>query len=216
MASATLIDKTGVNTGSVDLSDDVFGLEMKPTLVHDVSVAYMAAKRQGTHATKTRKEVRGGGRKPYRQKGTGNARHGSIREPQMRGGGVVFGPHPKSHRQNIPASFKRKALGCILSDRARSEDIQIVDALDFDSAKTKEFIALVGKVAPEGQRTLFVTKELNRNVLLSARNLPRVEVRTATDVNALDVLGARQVVIEQGALEELERRVTKRREKAHS
>ena len=216
MASAKKIDNTGADKGSVELSDSAFGLEMADTLVHEVAVALMAAQRTGNHETKTRKEVRGGGRKPFRQKGTGNARRGSSREPVLRGGGIVFGPHKRSYRQKVPVSFRRKALGCVLSDRVRDEKLTVVESLGIEAAKTKTFAQILGAVVPEHRRTLFVTEANNTGAVLSARNLNGVTVRTAADVNALDVLGARYVVVEEGALAELERRITKRREKALS
>lgn len=216
MASANKIDISGASKGSVELNDAAFGLEMADTLVHEVAVALMAAQRQGNHETKTRKEVRGGGRKPFRQKGTGNARRGSSREPVLRGGGVVFGPHKRSYRQKVPVSFRRKALGCVLSDRVRAESLTVLEGIDLNEAKTKAFSAIIQAVSPNHRRTLIVTDGNKSSAVLSARNLDGVTIRTAADVNALDVLGARHVVVEETAVAELERRITKRREKALS
>lgn len=208
MATAKVYNMEGAEVGTVDLKDAVFSAEMNPTLVHDVTVALQAAKRQGNAETKTRKEVRGGGRKPYRQKGTGNARHGSIREPQMRGGGTVFGPHKRSYRKNVPASFKRKALCCALSDRLREESLLVLDNLACDAPKTKRVAEMAQKLPLPNKRTLIVTAEADHNVVLSARNLQRVDVQTAANVNALDVLRAARVVVVQDALKTLEERLS--------
>lgn len=208
MAVARLLNMEGALLGSVDLNDAVFNVEPHPVLVHDVVVALRNAQRQGNAETKTRKDVRGGGRKPYRQKGTGHARHGSTREPQMRGGGTVWGPHKRSYRQDVPAGFKRKALCCVLSDRVRRDALCVLDALRCPTPKTKPFAETVGKFSPDGKSILFVTAESDRNLKLSARNLRQVTVREAADVNALDVLNAARVVIVQEALPKLEERLS--------
>lgn len=216
MATAKVINTQGKDVGTVELNPAVFEVALNPSLVHDVTVALLNAKRQGNHETKTRKDVRGGGRKPFRQKGTGNARQGSTREPQMRGGGTVFGPHKRSYRSKVPVAFRRKALCCILSDRLRDDALRVVDALKVEEIKTKPFAELLARVAPGTGRTVIVTKDVNQNALRSARNLPRVAVCTASDLNALDILGARQVVVEQEAIAILEKRLEKRRERAQS
>lgn len=206
MASAKLYQKDGSQSGSVDLSPGVFDVAPNETLVHEVIVALQNAKRQGNAETKTRRQVSGGGAKPYRQKGTGSARHGSSREPQMRGGGVVFGPHKRSYRQKVPTAFRRKALCCVLSDRARNDNVAVLESLECPEAKTKPFADLLANVSTGGA-TLFVTAEINRNAVLSARNLGKVAVTTASDLNALDVAGARRIVIERNALARLEERL---------
>lgn len=207
MASAKLYGMDGTEKGTVDLSPAVFEVEFNDVLVHDVVVALQNAKRQGNHETKTRGEVSGGGKKPFRQKGTGRARQGSSREPQMRGGGTVFGPHKRSYRQNVPQAMRRKALRCALSDRVRNERLSVVEVLKADQPKTKPFAAMMSKLSPEGRKTLVVTGDLDSNVTLSMRNLPRVTMRKAVDVNALDVLNANRVVVVQDALATLEERL---------
>lgn len=207
MASAKVYKMDGSESGTVDLSDSVFGHAVNAGMVHDVVKALRNAKRQGNAESKTRKEVRGGGSKPYRQKGTGSARHGSIREPQMRGGGSVFGPHKRNYRQRVPKAFRRKALCCVLSDRARGERVAVVDAFECPEPKAKPMKQLVGGVSG-GASTLLVTADVNQNAVLSARNLPKVSVATASDVNALDVLSAKCVLIERSALEKLEARLS--------
>jgi large subunit ribosomal protein L4 len=208
MASAKLFNLDGNEVGSVELNEGVFNCDVHPALIHEVAVAMQANKRQGNHETKTRTQVRGGGRKPYRQKGTGNARHGSTREPQMRGGGTVFGPHKRSYRTDTPASFKRKALCGVLTDRARNENLCVIETAEYAEPKTKPVVRLLAKLVPGGQRTLIVTADVNKNLLLSARNIPKVDVRTAADLNALDVLGAARVVLVQDAVAKLEERLS--------
>lgn len=208
MASAKLVNLQGDEVGSVELSDSVFNVDAPVQLVHEVKVALLAAKRQGNHETKTRTEVSGGGRKPYRQKGTGNARHGSTREPQMRGGGTVFGPHKRSYRQYVTTALKRRALAGVLSERVRGEALCVLDSADMEAPKTKPVAAMVGKVSPNGRATLIVTPDVDKNLLLSARNIPKVSVRTASDVNALDVLGAARVVLVREAVAKLEERLS--------
>lgn len=208
MASVKRFNMDGGELGVLELNDAVFGVPMNALMTHDVVVALRNAKRQGTHQTKERGDVRGGGIKPFRQKGTGRARQGSSREPQMKGGGTVFGPHPRSYRQNVPAAFRRQALACALSDRVRGGALCVLDALTIGAPKTKTMVSLVSKLAPEGRRTLIVTAAPHRNALLSARNLSGVALRTASDLNALDVLGATRVVVVEDALPTLEQRLS--------
>jgi len=207
MASAKIVKADGTEVGSVELSDAVFNVDAHPALVHDVVVALQGAQRQGNAETKVRHQVRGGGSKPYRQKGTGSARHGSLREPQMRGGGVVFGPHKRSYKKKVPLSFRRKALCSVLSDRVRTDALCVLESLDCAEPKTKPFADMVKALSPDGKKTLFITAEANRNALLSSRNLPRVSLCTAGDLNALEVLLAARVVVEQAAVAKLEERL---------
>ena len=208
MATAKVYGMDGTEQGSVDLNDAVFDTPLNAGLVHEVAVALQNATRQGNAETRTRKEVRGGGAKPYRQKGTGSARRGSIREPHMRGGGVVFGPHKRSYRQNVTATVRRRALCCVLSDRVRGEALHVLDALTCEAPKTKPMADLMAKLPTQGRKTLVVTAEHNPNVLLSARNLKSLEVRAAADLNALDVLSATHVVLVRDAVAQLEERLS--------
>ena len=207
MATAKTYTMDGRELAPVELNDAIFGVEPNITLVHDVAVALMNARRQGNAETKTRKEVRGGGKKPFRQKGTGNARQGTIRAPQMRGGGTVFGPHKRSYRQSVPVRFRRKALCCVLSDRVRNDALCVLDALTLSAPKTKAFDEMLNLIAPDRKKTLFVMPGVDGNVLLSARNIPKVAVRTAADLNALDVLDAVRVVVVRDAIAKLEERL---------
>jgi len=208
MVSLKVYDPNGAQVGAVEANDGIFAVAPNEALVHAVAVGLQANQRQGTHQTKTRGEVSGGGKKPYRQKGTGNARHGSIREPHMRGGGTVFGPHPRDYRHNLTAREKRQALCMVLSDRLREDRLGVLRGLSVKVPKTKPFAAMISKLEPDGRRTLLVTAEKDDNVLLSARNIPRVEVRTAADLNVLDVLLAHRVVIQEEALAKLEERLS--------
>lgn len=213
MASVRILKMDGTEAGSLDLNPAVFGAPANPILVHDVAVALQNAKRQGNAETKTRAQVSGGGAKPYAQKGTGMARHGSTREPEMRGGGSVWGPHKRSYRQNVPATFKRKALCSVLSERVRTEALCVLDDLACDAPKTKPMAEMFAKVVPSGKKTLFITADHNPNFLLSIRNLQRVAVTTAADLNAVDVLKAAQVVVEKAAVEKLEQRLASKARK---
>ncbi len=207
MASAKVFKMDGSEAGTLDLDTAVFDVQPNETLVHEVVLALRNAKRQGNAQTKNRSQVSGGGKKPYRQKGTGNARHGSTREPQMRGGGVVWGPKKRSYRQSVPTAFRRKALCCVLSDRVRKDALCVLDSLACDSPKTKPFADMVGKLSPDGKKTLFVTVETDDNVALSARNLNRVALKRASDLNALDVLSYGRVVLVRDAVAKLEERL---------
>lgn len=208
MASVKLIKMDGTEGANVQLNDAVFDLEPNTALVHQVAVALMNNKRQGTAETRTRKEVRGGGAKPFRQKGTGRARQGSSREPQMRGGGTVFGPHRRSYRQQVPPKMRRKALCCVLSDRARTERMAILESVSPEDTKTQTIATLFNHLSPEGRKLLLVTAKHEEQLLRSSRNIPRLTVRTASDVNALDVLSARRIAVVQDALTILEERLT--------
>lgn len=208
MVSLKMINSQGVGQEAVEASAEVFDVPANDMLVHSVVVALRNARRQGTHKVKTRSEVRGGGSKPFRQKGTGRARRGSLREPQLRGGGSVFGPQPRDYRQKVTARAKRQALRCVLSDRVRDERLEVLSDLSIAEPKTKAFAAMLGKVVPEHRKTLLVMPESDTNVLLSSRNIPGVSVVTASDVNVLDVLGANRVLVQREALTKLEERLS--------
>ncbi len=208
MASAKVYSADGKEGSSVELNSAVFDVELNGPLVHQVAVALMNNKREGNHETKVRKEVRGGGAKPFSQKGTGRARQGSTREPHMRGGGVVFGPHKRSYRQNTPVKMRRKALCCALSDRVRNDQLRVLDTLSVDSPKTKPVSDLFDSLSDDGRKMLLVTAKNETTLVTSARNIPRLRVSTAADVNVLDVLDAKRVVVLQDALPLLEERLS--------
>lgn len=208
MATAKVFTMDGRELEPMELSAAVFDAPANDTLVHMVAVALMNARRQGNAQTRDRSEVSGGGAKPFRQKGTGRARQGSSREPLMRGGGITFGPQKRSYRERVPVRAKRQALCCALSDRVRNEALCVLDTLAFDAPKTRRFVELLNLVAPDRRKTLFIMPGVDPNVLLSARNIPKVEVRTAADLNALDVLDAQRVVLVRSAVTQLEERLS--------
>jgi len=192
----------------MDVSDAVFGVADNDALVRDVVLGYLSNQRQGTHKTKVRGEVSGGGIKPFRQKGTGRARQGDNREPQFRGGGTVHGPQPRSYRKRVPPRMKRQALCCVLSQRLRDERLNVLGGLEVGAPKTKAFAAMMSKVAPDSRKTLLVVAADDKNVLLSARNLKQVIVRTAADLHAVDVLHATRVILQEEAVSKLEERLS--------
>lgn len=207
MASLKIVDMRGQEQGHVDASDAVFAVEPNETLVHNVVVALQSNRRQGTHKTKTRKDVSGGGAKPFRQKGTGRARQGSSREPHMKGGGTVHGPVPRKYKHDVSKQVRRQALCIALSARARGERLSVLKGMQFEGIKTKPVAEMLDQVSKEGRKTLLVTAEYDPTLLLSARNIARMTVRTAAEVNTLDVLAAVRVVVQEEALAKLEERL---------
>ena len=196
-----VIDIKGKKAGSVVLPGSIFDVPTNIPLMHQVVVAQLAAARQGTHATKTRGDVAGGGKKPFRQKGTGNARQGSIRAPHFTGGGVVHGPQPRDYDQRTPKKMKQGALRSALSDRARADRIHVVTALfEGDKPSTKAALAALSAIV-EDRQALVVLERGNELTALSLRNVPEVHVLWADQLNTYDVLDADDIVFTQAALE---------------
>ena len=196
-----VIDLRGKKAGSVVLPGSIFDVPTNIPLMHQVVVAQLAAARQGTHATKTRGEVAGGGKKPFRQKGTGNARQGSIRAPHFTGGGIVHGPQPRDYDQRTPKKMKQGALRSALSDRARADRIHVVTALfEGDKPSTKAALAALRAIV-EDRQALVVLERGNELTALSLRNVPEVHVLWADQLNTYDVLDADDIVFTQAALE---------------
>ncbi len=196
-----VIDLKGKKAGSVVLPGSIFDVPTNIPLMHQVVVAQLAAARQGTHATKTRGEVAGGGKKPFRQKGTGNARQGSIRAPHFTGGGIVHGPQPRDYDQRTPKKMKQGALCSALSDRARADRIHVVTALfEGDKPSTKAALAALRAIV-EDRQALVVLERGNELTALSLRNVPEVHVLWADQLNTYDVLDADDIVFTQAALE---------------
>jgi large subunit ribosomal protein L4 len=197
-----VVDATGAKTGTVDLDPALFGIEPNVPVMHQVVTAQLAAARRGTSKTKTRAEVRGGGRKPWRQKGTGRARQGSIRAPQWTGGGIVHGPSgAQNYRKRVSKKLKRLALASALSDRAGGGDIRVVDQVAFDQPKTKQAVALLEGVGAAEGRVLLVLSRRDDVVAKSFRNLgDEVHLLTVDQINTYDVLVSDVVVFEQAAL----------------
>ena len=199
MSSLEVLDPTGKKSGSVDLPAEVFDVQVNVPLIHQVVVAQLAAARQGTHDTKTRAEVSGGGRKPYKQKGTGRARQGSTRAPQFAGGGTVHGPTPRNYSQRTPKKMKAAALRGALSDRARDGRIHVVTAFcSSDAPSTKAAISALAAVGAEGALLAVVTRD-EESSWLSLRNLPHVMVVAPDQLNTYDVLVNDRVVFTQAA-----------------
>ena len=191
--TADLYSADGTQQGTVELNEAIFGIEPNMDVMHQVVTAQLAAARAGTHNTKTRAEVRGGGRKPWRQKGLGRARHGSIRSPQWRGGGVVFGPKPRSYAQRTPKKMKRLALISALSDRAAGDQIMIVDSLDWDTPKTKVAVDLLTAMGA-GEKALVILGAGGEVAVKAMRNLPQVRMLKVGQLNTYDVLWADTLV----------------------
>ncbi len=208
MPQTTLYDRTGASLGSVDLADALFAAPVNEAVLHQAVVAQLAGRRIGTHDTRTRGEVRGGGRKPYRQKGTGRARQGSRTAPHYRGGGVVFGPHPRSYDQKLPKKMRRLALRSALSAKFTDDAIKVVQAFGMaDEPKTKAFVGVLEALgAGDGheRRVLVVAPAKDEPLLRSAQNLPSVTVILADSLNVVDLLNADAVLIEQPALARIE------------
>jgi large subunit ribosomal protein L4 len=200
-----IVNIEGKKVGQADLADAVFGAKVKDYLLWEIVKAQQAARRAGTHDTKTRDEVRGGGKKPYKQKGTGNARQGSSRAPNHVGGGKVFGPHPRSYAYTVPKKVKRAALASALSLRAQEKKLVIVDALAFDAPRTKRLAGILKVLGAD--RAIVVDGKGNTNLLKSGRNLPKTKVLAPEGLNVYDILNHTSLVIAAGAVKEVEARV---------
>ena len=203
MPTVALFKQDGSKNGEVTLNDAIFGIEPNENVVYDAIVMQQASLRQGTHAVKNRSAVSGGGRKPWRQKGTGRARQGSIRSPQWRGGGIVFGPTPRSYSYKLPKKVRRLAIKSVLSEKVASENFVVVDGLAFDVPKTKEFKQVLNNLSIDN-KVLVVVENDNDFAALSARNLPKTTVVFANNVTVLDVVSADKMLMTQAALTQLE------------
>jgi large subunit ribosomal protein L4 len=199
MPQTILYDRTGATIGNVELSESLFGAPINAAVLHQVVLAQLAGRHLGTHDTKTRGEVRGGGRKPYRQKGTGRARQGHRTAPHFRGGGVVFGPHPRSYAQRLPRKMKQLALRGALTSKLGDAAVRVIDAFGLEAIKTKDFAGILSAVGANG-RVLVVAPGSDERLHLSSRNLLTVTVIRADSLNVVDLLNADVVVIEQPAL----------------
>ena len=203
MPKVTLLDQKGASVGEIELNDSIFGIEPNQHVLFEAIVMQRASLRQGTHKVINRSEVAGGGRKPWRQKGTGRARQGSIRSPQWRGGGTVFGPQPRSYSYKLPKKVRRLALKSALASKVQEENILVLDSLSFEAPKTKEFVAFLNGLSVDS-KALIVTDVVNDNVALSARNIPGVTVLDAAGLNVLDLVGHNKLIITKAAVEKVE------------
>ncbi|MFB5663022.1 50S ribosomal protein L4 [Alteribacillus sp. HJP-4] len=203
MPKVALLNQTGSKVGDIELADAIFGVEPNEHVLHDAVLMQQASLRQGTHKVKNRSERRGGGRKPWRQKGTGRARQGTIRAPQWVGGGIVFGPTPRSYSYKLPKKVRRLAIKSALSTKANSEGIVVVENLQLDAPKTKEMKQILSGLSVD-QKALVVTADYNEQVDYSSRNLQGVTFMTADQLNVLDVLKHDKLVITKDAVEKVE------------
>ena len=203
MANVSLFKQDGTKNGTVELNADIFGIEPNNDVVFEAVVMQRASMRQGTHAVKNRSAVRGGGRKPWRQKGTGRARQGSIRSPQWRGGGIVFGPTPRSYAYSIPKKMRRLALKSVLSQKVLDESLVVVDEFKFETPKTKDFAQSLGNLNVD-KKALLVLEEDNESAVLAARNLSNVKIVEPEGINVLDIMNSDKLVITQKALSQVE------------
>ena len=203
MTSVNLYKQDGSQNGTIELNAAVFGIEPNQNAEFDAILRQRASLRQGTHAVKNRSAVSGGGKKPWRQKGTGRARQGSIRAPQFRGGGIVFGPSPRSYKYNLPRKVRQLAIKSALSQKVLDNALVVVDALNFDAPKTKEFAGVMNNLNV-AEKALIVVTDDDKNAALSARNLANATVVTPAGVNILNVADAQKVVITKSALSQVE------------
>ena len=202
MANVAVLNMAGAQVGTIELNDAIFGIEANEHVKHLAVVQYLANQRQGTQSTKTRAEVRGGGRKPYRQKGTGRARQGSIRSPQWVGGGVVFAPKPRDYSFKLNKKVKRLALQSALSTKVAEGKIIVLDELTLSEVKTKEMVKVLGNIKCDN--ALIVMDGSNENVMLSARNIPTVKTASVNTINVYDLLKYNNLVVTKEAVEKIQ------------
>ena len=205
MPKLSVYDITGKATGEeIELNDQVFGVEFNEPVVHQAVVRQLANQRLGTHATKSLGMVRGGGRKPWKQKGTGHDRAGSIRSSIWVGGGVAFGPQPRSYEKDMPRKARRLAIRCALSAKVAAKQLVVIDGLKFDAPKTKNVVALLKAFESSEKKNLIITNGENENVELSARNMPEVTAITNNTLNCFDLLHNNQVFLDKEAIKSIE------------
>ncbi|WP_026652531.1 50S ribosomal protein L4 [Butyrivibrio proteoclasticus] len=203
MANVSVYNMEGKEVGKIDLNDAIFGVEVNEHLVHMAVLQQLADKRQGTQKAKTRSEVSGGGRKPWRQKGTGHARQGSIRAPQWKGGGVVFAPVPRDYSFKMNKKEKRAALKSALTDKVQNDNLIVVDELKFDEIKTKKFAEVMNNLKAT-RKALVVLADNDKNVVLSARNLAEANTTLTNTLNVYDIVNARTLVLTKDAVAKIE------------
>ena len=203
MPNISVVDMEGKQVGTVDLSDSIFGIEPNAAVMHQVVLSYLAAQRQGTQSALTRSEVSGGGRKPWRQKGTGRARQGSTRAPQWTHGGIVFAPKPRDYKFTVNKKEKRLALKSALSVKAAENEIIVVDSIVTDEYKTKKIVAML-KAIEADKKTLIVLPEVDNKVIKSANNIPGVKTAQVNTINVYDILNADKLVIAKDSVSKIE------------
>jgi large subunit ribosomal protein L4 len=201
MPEVTVKDKNNKQVGKMDLPADVFGVEAKDGVIHGMVVNFLANQRQGTHATKTKGLVSGGGKKPWKQKHTGRARAGSSRSPLWRGGGIVFGPQPRDYSYELPKRARRLALKAALSKKLSADEITIIEGFDIEKPRTKDMVSILRSLELGDKSTLVIIPEYNKAVLLSGRNIPGVTVRRASDLNSYEVMAHSRLLMTRQAAE---------------
>ena len=204
MPNVKVFDLNAKEVGEIELSQEIFGVEIHPTLMHQAMVMQLANQRLGTAATKTRSMVRGGGKKPWRQKGTGRARAGTIRSPLWVGGGVVFGPHPRKYVKKMPRKARRLALKSALSAKMVANELRILDSLQFEAPKTKQVLEVLKAFELEGKKALFISREYSENVEKSTRNLKGVKAITSMGLNIVDLLHHDAIFLTKDAVTQIE------------
>ena len=203
MPNVAVLDMQGKKVGTIDLNDAIFGIEPNATVMHQMVVNYLASQRQGTQSALTRAEVSGGGKKPWRQKGTGRARQGSTRAPQWTHGGIVFAPKPRNYRFSVNKKVKRLALKSALSSKAAAEEIIVIDSITMDEYKTKTMVSMLKAVGAEG-KALIVLPEVNNFVIASASNIEGVKTAQVNTINVYDLLNADKLIIAKDAVAKIE------------
>ena len=203
MPKVNVFNMSGEQVEQIELSEDIFGAEINQHVVYEVVKNQLANKRQGTQSTKTRAEVRGGGRKPWRQKGTGRARAGSLNSPIFRGGGVVFAPKPRDYSYKVPKKVRRLALKSVLTSKVQNGEFIVVDKIDFDAPKTKEMAKFLANIQAE-KKALIVMDEKNENVIKSAKNIPNLHTALVNTINVYDILKYDSFIITKEAVKKVE------------
>ena len=203
MSKVTMLNMAGQEVGTIELKDAIFGIEPNQNAVHAVVKNILANRRQGTQSAKTRAEVRGGGRKPFRQKGTGRHRQGSTTDPSQVGGGVVFAPKPRSYRYSLPKKLRRLAMLSALSSKVAEKEIIVIDEIKFEEPKTKEMVKMLEAVKAE-KKALIVTAEKDYNVVKSAANIPGVRTALVTTMNVYDIINHTNFIVTKEAVEKIE------------
>ena len=203
MAKVTMLNMAGAEAGIIELNDAVFGIEPNQNAVHAVVKNYLANQRQGTQSAKTRAEVRGGGRKPFRQKGTGRHRQGSTTDPSQIGGGIVFAPKPRDYRYALPKKMRRLAMKSVLSSKVLENEIIVLDELTFEAPKTKEMVKVLENVKA-GKKALIVMAEKDENVVKSAANIPGVRTALVGTMNVYEIINHTNFIVTKAAIEKIE------------
>ena len=203
MSKVTMLNMAGQEAGTIELKDEIFGIEPNQNAVHAVVKNILANKRQGTQSAKTRAEVRGGGRKPFRQKGTGRHRQGSSTDPSQIGGGVVFAPKPRDYRYTLPKKLRRLAMKSALSSKVLEKEIIVLDELSFDEIKTKNFVEVLNNLKVD-KKAIVVMPEIDEKVIMSARNIPTVQTTLVNTLNVYDVMNGGTVIVTKDAVAKIE------------